>query len=227
MSSYHFWKYQVITHNPRHFLDVRKPTSSERDEIAEVFEKLPFLLGTNKWSLTGGLTIPASTGNILRCHGDIDIGVKVEDMEEVSGRILSKGYGLYTRVFMGHSSRKEKVDIYEAIDPKQARIKKNVRFVRIDERHKIVRHGYLLDYMDVYLCEEQGEMIRCLEDGFTAPKEWHVGGMYQGQCPEQSFPLRDLQYIKAIKERIIARGKERRREKDVFDDETLKSLLGR
>lgn len=208
--------------NPTHERILEYPNASYCKELNEALVKLPLIIGTETpWLLGGAMSIALSAGEIYRTFPALHITLPPKSsLENLAFYSEQNNYGLFSRTCMVKCSLKKgekgkKIDVYAAITPQEALQKsyKNLRFVKLDSRKRILPHRHLLDYLDIeYFTMEKGGLVSN-EEG-VLHKDIHIEGKFYTLPSGKKIRLVHPAYVEYM---IHKRG----RKNDPLDKEDL------
>ncbi len=225
---YHLKELELLTPG-----DVRiKGYETALDLLAQLTE------GMKNCVLTGGMAIPATTGEWYRVHRALHLGLEVSQLLEFLEHVSNNNFYLFSRLRMRRYliPRSQKIDIYEPVTLKEIsqlvnkqRLGKrcggledkteNLRLIQIIHiAGNIQPHQQLFDYIDLYLHWQNEEGYLCSNDDRQriAP-DYFKGTTYHTKSGRE-IQVVNPEYLRQIKSERFARKK---RETDSLDLEKI------
>ena len=207
------------------------PSKEQISEIERSLSLLPEVLGSEKWSLSGGIALQLAYGSWYRMPGNINLSIEENDLFDLADKAQRNNYRLLSRGV--HIERfRDKYETYEVPEWRDITLAKNypnLRFIRF-EKERPSRNHFLSDFIDVHIHRvvsykfeyypqfNRNELhsIDKNETSMALPEDLASQNFL---CTTANGPIsvRSLEYMKVVKEWLLRR-KDRRAKRKLIDE---------
>jgi hypothetical protein len=156
--------------------------------------------GFFSWILSGGLSIPFSTGTWYRAHHDIDVLILDNNLPAMVSRMRAVGYNLFWLPVCVRLPFLSTIKIYKTIAVEEVLQKKipQVYLIRIDERGQIREDGDILHHLDTYIYTTDRGSVQSYKFPKHFPASYLDGHTYT-TLSGHPIKIVNLKYIQKIK----------------------------
>ncbi|MBN2071500.1 MAG: hypothetical protein JW814_08590 [Candidatus Krumholzibacteriota bacterium] len=178
------------------------------------------------WQLDGGMAVAAHTGGFRRQHGDVDVGIFIDDLKAFERRLIECGFALFSRNPF-HGLEYTPVDIVHRTSANEVLSSERVKrltAIKVNRKGRPVWEPEHLTRFDVHLHERARDAVLLTRNHLPFPGDLFFGSRQELIINGCSLPVASLPFLYFFKLRSGTHRPKHRFDLRIMDTKELVSV---